>query len=210
MIGLSPPYKAILADPPWRFGTWTPKGRNRCPDYRKRKHLPERHYPTMTLDAIKAVPVGDLAADDCCLFLWTTDAFLPAALSVGAAWGFVYKTVGFYWVKTHRPTTCSPRRPYPIGTGYWTRLNPEQCLLFTRGHPKRLSCGVEKLIVAPRREHSRKPDEVYGCIEALVAGPYCELFARHHRSGWDCWGNETTKFGSSDKSETLVTDVRPR
>lgn len=154
----------------------------------QRQNRAERHYPTMPLDEIKVVPVASLAATDCCLFLWTIDSFLPAALQVGIAWGFVFKTVAFYWVKTAR--SHSTARPFPMGTGYWTRANPEQCLLFTRGRPKRLSGGVEKLIVAQRREHSRKPDEQYDRIEALVAGPYCELFARHRRPGWDAWGNQ--------------------
>ena len=78
--------------------------------------------------------------------------------------------------------------------GHWTRGNPEQCLLFTLGAPERLSAGVRKLIVAPRREHSRKPDEQYAAIEALCPGPYAELFARQHRPGWDAWGNQTDRF----------------
>jgi MT-A70 len=93
-----------------------------------------------------------------------------------------YKTVGFYWSKTAKDGAS-----YPIGTGYWTCANPELCLLATRGKPKRLSRAVRKLIVSPRREHSRKPDEVHERIEALVAGPYLELFARSQRPGWECW-----------------------
>jgi MT-A70 len=79
---------------------------------------------------------------------------------------------------------------FPIGCGYWTRANPEQCLLATRGHPSRRSRGVRKLVVAPRREHSRKPDEIYERIEALCDGPYLEMFARHSRPGWAAWGTE--------------------
>jgi N6-adenosine-specific RNA methylase IME4 len=79
---------------------------------------------------------------------------------------------------------------FPIGTGYWTRANPEVCLLATRGKPKRLSAAVRKLIVAPRREHSRKPDELHERIEALVGGPYLEMFARFPRPGWDSCGLE--------------------
>ena len=83
---------------------------------------------------------------------------------------------------------------FPIGTGYWTRTNPEQCLLFTRGSPKRVSCNVRKLVVAPRREHSRKPDRIYGDVERLVNGPYLELFSRTNRAGWDVWGKDAGKF----------------
>lgn len=194
-------YGAIMADCPWRFLTRSAKGRDRCPDALTRENAAERHYKTMTLDDIKALPVRDWAADDCALFLWAIDPMLPHALDVGAAWGFAYKTVAFYWVKERR--TTSPRhklhedpehKRFPIGTGYWTRANPEQCLLFTRGNPKRLHMDVRKLIISPRREHSRKPDEVYGRIERLVGGPRLEMFARQEREGWDSHGNETTKF----------------
>jgi N6-adenosine-specific RNA methylase IME4 len=80
------------------------------------------------------------------------------------------------------------------GLGYWTRANTEPCLLTTRGHPKRLHADVRQGIIAPRREHSRKPPCIHERIERLVAGPYVELFARQRRSGWDAWGNETDKF----------------
>jgi N6-adenosine-specific RNA methylase IME4 len=81
-----------------------------------------------------------------------------------------------------------------MGTGYWTRANPEPCLLFTRGKPKRLSSAVRKLLIAPRREHSRKPDEQYDRIEELCAGPYLELFARQVQPGWTAFGNQTDRF----------------
>jgi hypothetical protein len=79
---------------------------------------------------------------------------------------------------------------FPIGCGYWTRANPEQCLLATRGRPQRLLRSVRQLIFAPRRLHSQKPDETCERIEALVSGPYLEMFARERRPGWDCWGSE--------------------
>ena len=78
--------------------------------------------------------------------------------------------------------------------GYWTRSNSEVCLLATRGNPKRIGTNVRQAIIAPRREHSRKPDGIHGRIERLVAGPYLELFARQQRPGWDVWGNEVNKF----------------
>ena len=80
------------------------------------------------------------------------------------------------------------------GLGYWTRGNVEQCLLATRGKPARKSKAVRKLVISPRREHSRKPDEMYGHIEALVDGPYLELFSRAGRNGWDSWGAQTGLF----------------
>jgi len=79
-----------------------------------------------------------------------------------------------------------------MGLGYWSRANAEMCLLGTIGHPKRKQKNVHSLIVSQRREHSRKPEEIYGRIERLVDGPYLEMFARHRRNGWACWGNEVT------------------
>jgi N6-adenosine-specific RNA methylase IME4 len=169
-------YKAILADPPWRFATYSAKGKGRSA---------EAHYDCMSLDEIEGLPVRDWAAPDCMLFLWTTDPLLPAALGVIEAWGFTYKTTGFVWAKT-----TTDGASFPIGTGYYTRSNPEICLLATVGSPKRLSRSVRKLIVSPRREHSRKPDETYERIEALCEGPYLELFARFPRPGWDGFGLE--------------------
>jgi N6-adenosine-specific RNA methylase IME4 len=77
-----------------------------------------------------------------------------------------------------------------MGQGYWTRANPEDCWLATRGHPKRLHADVRQFITAPVAEHSRKPDEIYERIERLVDGPYLELYARRDRPGWMTWGNE--------------------
>lgn len=200
-------FGAILCDPPWRFTTYSAKGRGRCPDgimprALQRQNRPERHYATMTLDDIRAIPVADYAANDCVLFLWAVDLMIPDALQVAAHWGFKYKTPAFYWAKTRREGSARhllhdepAHKLFPIGTGYWTRANPEICLLFTRGKPKRKSANVRKLIIAPRREHPRKPDEQYGRIEALVAGPYLEMFARQRRSGWDSLGDETDRFG---------------
>jgi N6-adenosine-specific RNA methylase IME4 len=133
----------------------------------------------MTLDQIRALPVIELAGDTCALILWITDPLLAHAVGIIEAWGFTYKTVAFTWVKSTKDGTG-----FPIGCGYYTRANPEQCLLATRGKPQRLSCSVPQLIVAPRREHRRKPDEVYERIEALFPGPYIELFARTRRPGW--------------------------
>lgn len=204
-------FGCVLADPPWRFATFSPKGRGRSPDglltadqirNLSRQNNPERHYATMSLDEIKAMPVADVAAKDCVLMMWAVDPLLPQALEVGKAWGFNFKTVGFVWAKERRTTSRrgedmehSHHKQFPMGTGYWTRANPELCLLFTKGKPKRLSAAVRKLLIAPRREHSRKPDRQYQDIEQLVAGPYLELFSRSEREGWTSWGNQTGKFG---------------
>ena len=199
-------YGAIVADPPWRFATWSDKGRNRSPDFvlpraKQRENNPERHYPTMSLEEIKALPVAELAAPNCVLFLWAVDPMLPQALEVGKAWGFTFKTVGFYWAKLRREGSTRhllhdepDHKLFPMGTGYWSRPNPEQCLLFTRGKPKRRGTAVRKLIIAPRREHSRKPDEALDRVEALCDGPYVELFSRTVRAGWDSWGRDVGRF----------------
>ena len=107
------------------------------------------------------------------------------------AWGFEYKTVGFYWVKQNAKSDG-----FFTGLGYWTRANPEQCLLGTQGNPRRLGKDVRKLIVDRRREHSRKPDQVRDRIERLVNGPYLELFARETKRGWDCWGDQIALFNA--------------
>jgi N6-adenosine-specific RNA methylase IME4 len=177
-------YQVIYADPPWTFATYSHKGKGRNA---------EAYYDCMSLPDIKTMPVGDWAARDCVLLLWTTDPLLPTAFEVIAAWGFTYKTVGFYWAKLNKHAAASvyTDRDFFTGLGFWTRANPEICLLATRGHPKRRRADVKKLIVSPRREHSRKPDEAYERIEALCEGPYLELFARSARPGWDRWGAES-------------------
>jgi N6-adenosine-specific RNA methylase IME4 len=108
------------------------------------------------------------------------------------AWGFTYKTVGFYWAKLNKRVTGPPYADsdFFTGLGFWTRAGPELCLLATRGHPHRRHADVRKLIVSPRREHSRKPDEAYGRIERLCAGPYLEIFASSTapaRPNWTRW-----------------------
>ncbi len=184
-------YGCILADPPWSFRSWSDKGKNRAPDALVRqKGLAERHYKTMSLDDIKALPVGDVAAKDSVLIMWVVDCMIPEALAVGTAWGFKFKTTAFPWMKTKADGGPA------MGLGYWGRGSTEQSFLFTRGKPRRLSAGVRKLIIAPRREHSRKPDEQYDRIEALCSGPYLELFARSQRPGWDVWGNQTERFAA--------------
>lgn len=176
-FGLRGRYGAILADPPWRFRTYAPRGGNRSA---------ERHYPTMSLQEIKQLPVVSLAADDCALFLWATDPMLPQALEVMAAWGFAYKTIAFTWCKVNEKSGA-----FPMGTGYWTRANPEQVLLGTRGRPRRLAKDVARLVIAPRREHSEKPGLINTEIARLVAGPYVELFGRFPSAGWEMWGDGT-------------------
>ncbi len=175
-------YGAIMADPPWTFSTYSEKGKDRSA---------EQHYAVMDYRAIAELPVKDLAADNCCLFLWVTDPMLPKGFDLIKAWGFTFKTVAFYWVKTNKNNDG-----FFTGQGYWTRANPEQCLLATRGKPKRIEKNVARLMIEKRREHSRKPDETRKRVMRLVPGPYIELFARETADGWDSWGNEVGLFDS--------------
>lgn len=181
-------FGAIYADPPWSFRVWskdTGSGRSA-----------ESHYSTMTMDEIAALPVADLAAPDCVLFMWACWPSLPDALRIIEAWGFDYKTCGFDWMKAHAGQIEMFRddADVQVGMGYWTRANSEPCLLAVRGKPKRRNADVRMGIIEPRRQHSRKPDCVPGRIERLVEGPYLEMFARTKRPGWSVWGNQTDKF----------------
>ena len=176
-------YGAILADPPWSFKTWSKGGQT----FRAAEH----HYRTLPFKKLVGeIPVADMAAKDCVLFLWAVDSHLTEAMDLIRAWGFEYKTRAFVWVKTCKNEPYKPRQ----GLGYWTRKETEECLLATRGKPKRQDKGVRQIIFESRREHSRKPDEIYRRIERLVPGPYLEMFARQRWPGWGAWGDETGKF----------------
>lgn len=203
-------YGVVLADPPWAYQAWSGAA------------LPSRvadaHYNTMPIDDIIALPVADLAADDCVLFVWVTWPTLFDALRLIAEWGFEYKTCAFAWMKADVSTLnmfSDPVDAY-MGMGYWTRANSEVCLLATRGKPKRLNADVRQGIIAPRREHSRKPDGIHERIERLVAGPYLELFARQQRPNWTVWGNQTDRFAPAPTANSntptpdpSVDDARP-
>lgn len=174
-------YQVLLIDPPWAFENWSEKGEGRNAS---------QHYATMTWEQIAALPVGHLASDNCACFLWCVDPLLDRGLDVLKGWGFRYTTVAFTWAKRTRRD-----RGWHMGPGYYTRANPETCLLGITGQMERKSASVRQLLVEPLREHSRKPDRVATDIEQLFGDvPRAELFARTKRSGWDCWGNETTKF----------------
>lgn len=185
----------ILADPPVPFETWgkRPGGIG--------SRAAEAHYSTMTWGDLNALgeQIGDVATKDCCLFLWVCQPLLIETLAMAKAWGFTYKTKAFSWVKLvpERGLTAH------VGMGYWTRANTEDVLLFTRGRPERRSRRVYQLIfsllrrpyevpaiMAPVGRHSEKPAEIFTRIEALVGGPYLELFAREQQPGWTCLGNE--------------------
>jgi N6-adenosine-specific RNA methylase IME4 len=178
MIAAGKQFAAILADPPWHFIARSDKGEGRSAS---------GHYTTdRTWQDIISLPVRELAAPDCVLFMWMIDWCPKLALDVIEAWGFAHKTTAFTWAKQN-PSL----EGWHMGQGYWTRANPEACWLATRGSPKRIHADVRQLIVHPiMPEHSRKPDEIHDRIERLVGGPYLELYARRERKNWITWGNE--------------------
>ena len=170
-------YNVIYADPPWTFKTYSDKGKDRSP---------ENHYNVMSLKDICNLPISKIANDDSVLLMWVVDPLLDKAFEVINAWGFKYKTVGFTWAKTNKKSMG-----FFTGLGYWTRANPEICVLATKGSIKRLSKSVRQLQVFPIGSHSKKPDEFKKLILELVGDlPRIELFARQKTEGWDVWGNE--------------------
>ncbi len=191
-------FGAILADPPWQFKVWGDQANSQV------KHAGD-HYETMACNKIASLSVQSLAADDCVLFIWISWPFLLSALRIIENWDFSFKTCAFAWVKAHvNQIDMFHDDVNPLmGSGYWTRANSEVCLLATRGKPKRLNADVRQGIIAPRREHSRKPEGVHERIERLVAGPYLELFARQSRPGWTVWGNETNKFKAAEMQPAI-------
>lgn len=174
-------YSVIHIDPPWDFKTWSDKGQGKSAS---------RHYPTMSIEEICALPVGDYAKDDCALFMWITWPGIFEAPKVFEAWGFKYSGLAWEWLKFNDKT-----EKFSFGGGYGTRKNLEPCLLARRGKPKTLSRSRRDLIISPRREHSRKPDVSYERSEAMFSGPYVEMFARQRWPGWDiAMSNEPDKF----------------
>lgn len=174
-------WPVILADPPWSFATFSG---GKVP---QRAATP--HYQVMTLDALKALPVASVAASDAMLFLWVLDSMVPQAIEVAAAWGFArWIKVGINWTKEK------------MGMGFWSRNDCELCIMFARGKPGgRLNANVRQTVFAEPGKHSAKPIETYDRIEALLPGPYLELFARAdapaywetgERKGWTPWGLE--------------------
>lgn len=201
-------FKAIEADPAWPFRSYAPV---QNPELDRR---PERHYSTMTVDDIAAMPVKEIAAPDAHLFLWIPWPLLFQGERVMNAWGFRYSGVAFNWVKLRKAINlehlCQIGRiedELHMGLGFTTRANSEICLLGRRGNAKRVAKNVREMLVSPaleddmvetvfaqRREHSRKPDEIYDRIQRYCDGPYLSLFSRQQRPGWTVWGNQVEKF----------------
>lgn len=181
-------YRAMVIDPPWKFSGGV-KGR-------------PQHYARMTDAEIASLPIARLAhPDGAFLFVWVTSPMAERFWhKVAPSWksqGWRYSGRAFLWVKMNKAggkPLFFHRDSFFTGHGFTTRKNAEDVLLFKRGRPKRLRRDVRELIIAPRREHSRKPDEMYERVEVFGAGPYIDIFGRCSRKGWDVVGNEATKF----------------
>ena len=172
-------YNIIYADPPWSY-------KDKRDKHPRMSGGATAHYNTMSLEQIKALPIKDLAADNCMLFLWVTFPNLQEGLDVIKAWGFKYKTLGFSWIKTNK----NNGKPF-FGIGYYTKSNCEVCLIGVKGKPIKVSNSVSSVIISPRQEHSKKPDQIRDKIVELCGDvPRIELFARQKTEGWDVWGNE--------------------
>jgi len=175
-------WQTVLADPAWSFDD---RGSRMAPEYAGNGRA-YKHYETMKLDEICALPVKLIAAENAWLWLWAPNAFVldGSASKVAQAWGFKPKQL-ITWTKIGK-------EGQPVfGGGHYTRVCTEQLVLCVRGKVKPLSRGVAGAILAPRSKHSRKPDEQYGLIESVSPGPFLEMFARsRHSDQWSVWGNE--------------------
>ena len=172
-------FGTILADPPWQFENRTGKI---APEHKRLNR-----YPTMTLADIKALPVAKAGADTSHLYLWVPNALLPEGLAVLHAWGFEYKS-NLVWHKIRKDGGPDGR-----GVGFYFRNVTELILFGVRGKNARTLAPARSqvnFIASRKREHSRKPDELYPLIEACSAGPYLEMFARGARENWVVWGNQ--------------------
>ncbi len=177
-------YATVLADPPWQFQNRTGKV---APEHKRLLR-----YPTMTFDDIYDLPVSDIAEDKAHLYLWVPNALIVEGLETMRRWGFTYKT-NLVWYKVRKDGGPDGR-----GVGFYFRNLTELVLVGVKGSSNRtLAAGRRQvnLLATQKREHSRKPDELYDIVESCSPGPYIELFCRHPRNGWDAWGNEIPLVG---------------
>ena len=171
-------YATILADPPWRFMNRTGK---MAPEHKRLMR-----YGTMSQDEILELPIPQLVLPQSHLYLWVPNALILEGLEVMKRWGFKYKT-NLIWYKIRKDGGPDGR-----GVGFYFRNVTEVILFGVRGSLRTSTPGRTQvnIIRTRKREHSRKPDELYSVIESCSPGPYLELFARHKRPGWTQWGNE--------------------
>jgi N6-adenosine-specific RNA methylase IME4 len=180
--GLAGTFSTILIDPPWRFENRTGKV---APEHRRL-----RRYRTMSSDEIAALPVGAHARTPSPRYLWCPNALLPDGLRIMQAWGFTYKT-NIVWYKVRKDGGPDGR-----GVGFYFRNVTELLLFGVKGTLRTLPPGRRQVNVLPsrKREHSRKPEEIYRIIEQCSPGPYLELFARERTDGWTAWGDEVDSY----------------
>lgn len=172
-------YNMIVADPPWRFELYN--------DETGKEKSPQAQYECMSLDDIKKMPIGQLAAKNSILWLWVTNPMLREGIEVLEAWGFEYATAGAWAKKT-------VNNKYRWGTGYVLRSTHEPFLIGKRGKPK-TSRSIPSCFDGLAREHSRKPDEGYAFAEKMIKDARrLDLFSRQDRDGWTNWGFEKDKF----------------
>jgi N6-adenosine-specific RNA methylase IME4 len=182
-------FQCIVSDVPARFrsNSKARPGRNAM-----------RHYQCLPMETLATLPVRRVVARDAYLFFWTTTPLLVigAHLPVMRAWGFEPTAMGFTWVKLNpnASPSCFSERDLFFGPGLTTRKNTECVILGKRGRPVRLAKNVFEVIVAPRREHSRKPDEAYRRIERYCARPRLDLFACERRDGWIPYGDQLDRY----------------
>jgi len=171
-------YQVILADPPWKMKNKKTGG--------SMKSGADNQYSTMTLDDLKALPVSEIADDNCYLFMWWLGSMPQEAIDLVTSWGFTLKNMnGLVWAK--QTVTGKPF----FGMGFHTRAGSESAIIAVKGKPKRVSGGVRAVRTAKILAHSEKPAEFHDDIVKLCGDvPRIELFARRSVEGWDCWGNE--------------------
>jgi N6-adenosine-specific RNA methylase IME4 len=210
-------YTIIYLDPPWKYS-------NRANHKTRFRGGASGHYPLMTMAEIRALPIPDLAAKNCAVCMWCTYPYLDEQIQLFKHWGFKYRTLLFEWIKLNPKGWVDPRldpsyylgKPYVrysdglyhsvfFGTGHYTKSNPEPCLLGMRGQVPTITDKLSNTIFAPRREHSRKPDEARERIVELFGDvPRVELFARETAAGWASAGNGVTGRDIRDDIQRLA------
>lgn len=208
-------YTVIYADPPWEYDN--PKDHKAA--------LGGTPYKQISLKELKELPIQQIAADDCALFMWATIPKLPEAIELMKAWGFKYTTGPFTWLKLN-PTgeLIVADKDYVLsneitikkgsiilnggiysGLGHWSNGNQEIIIMGKKGHPKRFAKNVKQPIVAPRSKHSRKPDDARQRIRLLMGDvPRIELFATETPEGWDVVGGAVDGLDISESLQKII------
>lgn len=187
-------YNVIYADPPWMYKSTGKNIANRCEDI----------YPTMTLEELIELPVKDISAKNCALFMWVTNPHLPTAFKLIDAWGFDFKTVFKVWRKTYKDGSpvCVP--------GWWSRSSVELLLVASKGTPLKLwktTNNEPQEYASVREEHSKKPDAIRKSIENFLdTDSRVELFSRFESPLWDAWGLDVPGYfkTASSVSDTQI------